>query len=200
MMRKAQKRPLCNQPAHRYHIWIMKASAACAKAQLTVGQLIWHWSHYTDAQAKLSVRFSVFFFFFVFFLFFCCCLFIYLFVYLFCAYATTTYCAFDIPRKEVFHSVFYSKCKNWVVTDNILSETTFHVCVCALFLNTYCKIIFYVQKWVTYAISIINWLFRIFVLQLFFFFYLISNYWCSITILWPFQQFWTTGLCWKLAS
>ena len=52
----------------------------------------------------------------------------------------------------------------------------------------------------TYAFSIVNWVLGKSVLEnTMCFSSLILNYWCSITMLWNFQKFWTSGTCWKPA-
>ena len=69
------------------------------------------------------------------------------------------------------------------------------------------QILIWPKMGLTYAISIVKWIFGFFfffllllLLYIFCFSLLILNHWCSITILWKFQKFWTSGKCWKVAS
>ena len=104
-------------------------------------------------------------------------------------------------EKTFFCSALYSKWKCSILINHILSETICLFCFCALFSNIYCKINFTTQNGLTYAISIVNWIFGKKLLEInFLLFFRILNYFCSITILWKLQKFWTSGICWKPAS
>ena len=53
----------------------------------------------------------------------------------------------------------------------------------------------------TYAISIVKWLFGYFIREnIFYFSLLVFNYWYFITIFWKFQKIWTNQTCWRPAS
>ena len=108
---------------------------------------------------------------------------------------------FDSPRK-----MFFAWCL--ILNENILFWLTisyqitfvflflcFVLQICILKLNLWPKI------GLTYAISIVKWFFGIFVCEnMFYFSFLILNYWCLTTILWQFHKKWTSGTYWKSAS
>ena len=71
---------------------------------------------------------------------------------------------------KTFHLALYSKWKNWVVTDIIISETIYHFCSCALFFKYSLQNQFYGQKMdLTYAMSVVKRIFGIVFLSKFFF-------------------------------
>ena len=69
------------------------------------------------------------------------------------------YYAFDILQKDVLYSASNSKWNKWLVIDNILSETIWHVCSYASFSIFYRMINFHDKMGLTYAISVENWIF-----------------------------------------
>ena len=111
------------------------------------------------------------------------------------------YCIFDILQKIIFCYAFNSNWKNWFLIANILSRTiVLSVSVCCFQIFTL-KLILQPKMSPTYAISVVNWIVGNIILEnIFFSLIWILNYWCSITILWKFQKYWTNGSCRKLAS
>ena len=110
------------------------------------------------------------------------------------------YCPFDITQKDDFCLAFYLKWNYFVLIDHILSKpfvvSVFRSQIYTLKLNLRPKI------GLTYAISIVKWLFGIFVLENIFYFSLNNdlNNWWYITIFWKFQKNWIRRTCWKSAS
>ena len=98
-----------------------------------------------------------------------------------------SYCPFDISRKDVFCLAFCFKRRHFVLIDHILSETfTDSVFSSRIFTV---KLDLRPKNGLTYANSIINWFFEIFVCGNTFYFSLLTlNYWCATTILWKFQK------------
>ena len=96
---------------------------------------------------------------------------------------------------KTFQTAFYSKWeKKWFVIHNILSEAFCRFCSCALVSNNNHQISFRLKMVLAYAISIVKRIFFIFLLKnSVCFSSRTSNYWCSITIQWKFQKFWTSG-------
>ena len=108
----------------------------------------------------------------------------------------TSLMCFWHPLERCF--ILNGKIDLWFITSYQKPFVVSVACVCFQIFTA--RLTSWPKMSLTCSISLVNRNFGNFLLKNVLFCSSILNYWCSITILWKFQIFWTSGACGQLAS